>query len=114
VFPQNATGESALARLLVLVSVEVTDRWTVNGETVYRVETPAPQSIPPLRDITLAANVTETGLVREYRVAYDVERSGRPVRVVATVKYRRLGETVVEPPAWLPEAKRTVRNETAA
>ncbi len=105
VFPGNATGATSLARLLTLVDVTVTDRRTVDGRRHYRVETPARQDIPPLRNISLVATVTESGLVRNYRLSYDVERGGRQVRIVVTVAYDRLDRTTVEPPSWLPEAR---------
>jgi hypothetical protein len=113
VFPENGTGESALARLLVLVDVRVTDERTVDGATVYRVATDERQDIPPLEDIRLAANVTRTGLVRDYRVSYDVDRGGRTVRVVATVEYRDVGGTVVDAPGWLGATERATGVESA-
>lgn len=105
VFPRNATGEASLARLFRLVDVTVTDRRTVDGRRHYRVETPARQDIPPLRNISLVATVTESGLIRDYRLSYDITRGEQRVRIVVTVAYDRLDRTTVEPPPWLPEAK---------
>ena len=112
VFPANATGERGIARLFVLIDTEVTDVRTVDGRTVYRLATPATQSVPPLRNISFVANVSETGLVRDYRLAYDVVRSGRSVRVVTSTSYRALDETTVSEPPWLERAKAAVRNGT--
>jgi hypothetical protein len=113
VFPANATNERGLARLFVLIDTEVTDEWTVDGRRVYRVATPSPQTVPPLRNITLVANVSETGLVRSYRVAYEVTRSpDHRVTVVARTTYRAVGETTVPEPSWLGRAKAALRNGT--
>jgi hypothetical protein len=114
VFPSNATNERGLARLFVLVDTEVTGERVAGGTRVYRVATPAPQSVPPLRNITLVANVTETGLVRDYRLRYDVVRSGRQVEVVVRTTYRDVGETTVTEPVWLERATEAVgRGPTA-
>jgi hypothetical protein len=112
VFPENATNERGIARLFVLIDTEVTGERTVDGRTVYRLATPAPQAVPPLRNVTFVANVTEAGLVRDYRLSYDVVRSGRPVRVVASTTYRSVGETTVVAPPWLDRAREAVRRGT--
>lgn len=112
VFPANATNERGLARLFVLLDARVTDEWTVDGRTVYRVATPDPQTVPPLRNITFAANVTETGLVRSYYLEYDVTRATGPVRVVANTTYRDVGTTTVSEPPWVASARGAVANRT--
>jgi hypothetical protein len=112
VFPENATNERGIARLFARIDTEVTGERTVDGRTVYRLASPGPQTVPPLRNVSLVANVTETGLVRDYRVSYDVVRSGRAVRVVAHTSYRAVGETAVPEPPWLGRAEAALRNGT--
>ncbi|MFC7228517.1 hypothetical protein N0B31_13985 [Salinirubellus salinus] len=112
VFPENATNERGIARLFVLIDTEVTGERTVDGRSVYRLASPSPQTVPPLRNISFVANVTETGLVRDYRVSYDVVRSGRQVRVVTHTSYRGVGETTVPEPPWLGRAEAALRNGT--
>lgn len=112
VFPANATNERGLARLFVLIDTEMIGEWTVDGRTVYRLRTVGSQSVPPLRNTTFEANVSETGLVRSYSLEYDVMRSGTSVRVVASTTYRALDETTVTEPPWLERAKEAVRRGT--
>lgn len=112
VFPANATNERGLARLFVLIDTEVVGERTVDGRTVYRLRTVGSQSVPPLRNITFVANVSETGQVRSYRLEYDVVRSGQSVHVVASTTYRALDETTVKEPPWLARAEESVRQGT--
>lgn len=112
VFPANATNRRGLVRLLVLIDTEVTDEWTVGGRTVYRVETTGPGALPPLRNISFVANVTETGLVQSYQLSYEVTRSTGRVHIVAGTTYRDVGTTTVTEPPWVERAKAALRNET--
>lgn len=105
VFPQNATGERTLERVLLLADTRVRERSTVDGVPVYRVATLAPQSVPPLENLSLVAQVTADGLVRGYHLTYEADREGRRTLVDVRVTYRRVGETTVEPPPWVEVAR---------
>lgn len=103
-YPSNFTNERAIARLFTLVETTTTDRWTEDGTRYVRVASPreAPfPSLPPLQNVTLVATVTGSGLVTDYRVEYDVIRSGDVVHVVVAVEYTAVGETTVHRPDWV-------------
>lgn len=59
------------------------------------------------RNVSFEAAVTERGLVAEYRLAYTASIDGRDVRVVRTVDYGDVGNTLVDPPGWLDRAARS-------
>lgn len=100
-YPTNFTNEPAVARLFTLVATEPTDRWVEDGTQYLRVESQARATVPPLRNVTLEATVAETGVVRDYRVEYDVVRGGTLVHVTVAVSYADVGEATVERPGWL-------------
>lgn len=100
-YPTNFTNEPAVARLFTLVATETTDRWVENGTRYVRVASGERATVPPLRNVSLAATVAETGLVTDYHVQYDVVRGGVTVHVDVAVSYTDVGETTVRPPEWL-------------
>lgn len=55
-------------------------------------------------DASLTVELGPSGLVRSYRLAYDVGLDDRRLRVVETMSITRVGRTRVEPPAWFPQA----------
>jgi hypothetical protein len=68
-------------------------------------DAPTPSFVGPPRNATLTALVDGRGYVRSYRFAYDADASGisGTVRVVRRVRFRDLGATTVERPAWVDE-----------
>jgi hypothetical protein len=112
VFPDNATNTRGLVRVFVLVNTEVTSTRTTNGTTIYRVETPGPQTLPPLQNISFVAFVAETGFIRSYQLEYDVVRSAELVHIVANTTYQAVGKTTVSEPRWVDAARAELQNET--
>ncbi|MEF8868569.1 MAG: hypothetical protein V5A85_08630 [Haloarculaceae archaeon] len=111
VFPGNATARFGVARLFGSLRFDVLGRETVDGRTVYRVGVEnGSQTLSGLRNVTMNATVREDGLVTRYRLTYEVGG----LRVFVTVEFRRVGETAVEPPAWLPAARNATGVGTGA
>jgi len=57
-----------------------------------------------VRNVSFEAIVTPEGLLQSYEFRYDVDRSGRTVRVVRRLRYRNVGSTTVDRPPWYDEA----------
>lgn len=103
-------GPSAVARYLAIgegASVERTDR---DGWIAYRVRAAAPDG-----ERTVEAVVDTFGFVHELEATFPVSDRyptppGGTVRYAVT--YSAVGETTVEPPPWLAEARRVTRNQT--
>lgn len=122
--PRNAsfgavTNSRGIADLFARFRLAVTDRVERNGTTYYRLETPEPQTVPPIEDVTVTALVSERGLVRRYDVSYRIvdgaadENGG--TRVEARVRISDVGSTTVREPAWYDEARDAVAvNATGA
>ncbi len=99
-FPENASNRVDLYRLFTSMKTSLVEVFERNGTTEYHLIA-APQRVPPLRNVTLNAVVTEGGLIRTYRVAYTVGPEN--VRVVVSARYGRLGRTDVPLPDWVTE-----------
>lgn len=99
-FPENASNRVDLYRLLTSMDTSVVEVFQRNGTIEYHL-IGGPQPVPPLRNVTLTAVVTDRGLIKEYRVAYTV--GPEETRVVVTAKYLRLGRTDVTLPDWVTE-----------
>ncbi|MFC7234785.1 hypothetical protein [Halosegnis marinus] len=108
VYPDRLTNARAIERVFTLVETRRTGTVVVNGTRYARIESVANASVPPLWNVTVTALVSPEGLVREYRVAYDVTRDDGSVRSVVALSYTRVGETRVTPPPWVE----SIRNET--
>lgn len=65
---------------------------------------PTPTLTENASNATMTARISERGVVRSYRVAYDVRRGDRRLRVVERAEVRALGETTVERPEWFEAA----------
>lgn len=107
IYPTNLTNDPAIARLFTLVETDTTDQWVENGTRYLRVESPGSADLPPLRNVSLVATVTESGLVTDYRVEYDVRRNGVRVHVVVAVTYTDVGDTTVRAPDWIDRVNAT-------
>ncbi|WP_424002362.1 DUF7537 family lipoprotein [Haloarcula salina] len=79
--------------------------YVVSGDRLRRGEVGAPWSAR--RNATLAARVTEDGLVRAYRTEYTATTGGERVRVTRTVRFEEVGNTTVGRPSWYDRARST-------
>lgn len=73
------------------------------GERLYRLVGRGQPEWSALRDVTnytVVALVRSDGLVREMTINYTVFSGGRFVSYRRTLRYERIGETVVDSPAW--------------
>ncbi|WP_254535467.1 hypothetical protein [Halomarina litorea] len=104
------TGNEAVISTLSAfeVRVEAVDggyRLTASGAT--RPDGLRPPTLTRnLTNATLSAFVTGEGLVRSYRVEYDVALDGRRLHVVETSRITGVGSTCVDRPEWATEAAR--------
>lgn len=101
-----ANGD-AVARVFGFVSTSVSETEVVDGTEFVTVETAEPASVPPLRNVTLTARISERSVIRSYRVTYEVERQGQRLDTTVSLEYTDVGTTTVERPAWVENA--TVR-----
>lgn len=99
------TNRRGVVDLFTRFRFEVTGRIERGGTTHYRLATPEPRDLPPLRNVTVRALVSERGLVREYSVSYLVVRDDAATRVDVTVRFSDLGTTAVAEPAWYDDAR---------
>lgn len=63
-----------------------------------------PQLVTEPRNVRARAVVTGAGRLRQYRIAYDATLGERRVRVVRSLRFRRVGVTTVERPDWYAAA----------
>lgn len=101
VYPENLTNAQSIARVFTLVETGVVDTVEVNGTRYARLESTSNATLPPLSNVSVTALVSERGVIRSYRVTYDVSRSEGSVRATVAVSYTRVGETTVTEPSWL-------------
>ncbi|MFD1514804.1 DUF7537 family lipoprotein [Halomarina rubra] len=100
------TGDERVSALGGAFSFVVRDGPT--ADTVRLVSTglrtPAALDEPPLttdvRNASLTMVVTRAGLVRSYRLTYDVTLDERTLRVVESMRITAVGDTQVERPSW--------------
>jgi hypothetical protein len=92
-----------------------------DGTPLYRVESTGVENpeaiasqfnVESVENVSLTALVDQRGAVREYRVAYTATLGENTSRVERTTRFTALGETTVERPPWVDEAKATT-NATA-
>lgn len=86
--------------------------YTIRSETLTTpAQVPRTVYIVAPRNGTLRAVVGERGIVRRYRVTYTGTLAGteQSASVVREIRVTGVGETRVRPPAWVAEARRTVR-----
>lgn len=114
-----ATATERMFLVLAAVDTRFAGRVERNGTTLYRVEAtgvPRPdrlataESIRDPRNVSFTALVDGRGVVREYRLSYRATDPfpDRAVVIERSVRHGRFGETAVERPTWLPEARATV------
>lgn len=113
VYLRNLTNVLAVERVFTLVPTDTTGTFTENGTRFVRVESTAPTTILPLRNVTVTATVAESGVIRSYRVRYDVTREGE-LRATVALRYSNVGTTAVTDPPWLDRVGNGTTTETAA
>lgn len=101
VYPENLTNARSIARVFTLVETRMVDTVEVNGTRYARLESAPNATLPPLTNVSVTALVSERGVLRSYRVTYDVSRAEESVRATVAVSYTRVGETTVSEPPWL-------------
>lgn len=70
-----------------------------------------PVLVESIRNVTLAAVVTDEGVIERFRLAYTVRLGDRPVRVVRTARFS-LDGTRLRRPAWAANGTRTDPSRT--
>jgi hypothetical protein len=103
------------------VPTEVVDVRSEAGTTVYRLSGEGAHSGSfakagpgPVGDVTLGATVTESGLVRGFDLSYVTFLGNRSVRVDWSLRYRDVGNTSVDRPAWFDRAVDGSGNRSSA
>lgn len=109
----DASNRRGIVQLFVRFPFQVTDSVMRNGTTYYRLATSEPRALPPARNITATALVSERGLVRNYTITYRVQRGEQPTTVRVESRFTDVGATTVEPPAWYPAAPNGTDEPTA-
>lgn len=105
IYPGNLTNDRSIARVFTLVETRPVEEFEANGTRYVRLRSVPNATLPPLSNVTVTAVVSEEGLVRSYRVSYDVSRTEGSVRTTVALSYTRVGETVVVEPPWLDRAR---------
>jgi len=98
--PEIENYASSLREILLVLSIETNRTTERNGTTYYHIETPEPQNVSPLLDVTFVANVTSEGIITNYTLTYRKQELGRITDVSVTVSVEDIGNTTVERPAW--------------
>lgn len=99
--------------LATLGSFRVTNRTTVNGTAIYRLEDTritgtealaASESVRDPRNVSLTLVIDERGLLRRFVLSYTAEQAGTTLDVRLTGEHRAIGSTVVDRPRWYDRA----------
>lgn len=109
---RDSRPETFYAGLFSAVPTRLAGRTSLEGTTVFRLEAAGdqpvddgfPGDVSSVRNVTLVAHVDGDGLVRTLDLRYEGTLDGEPVRVHRTVRYRHVGSTTVERPAWYDRA----------
>lgn len=109
---RDSRPETFYAALFSAVPTRLAGRTSVEGTTVFRLEADGvqpvddgfPGDVSSVRNVTLVAHVDGDGLVRTLDLRYAGTLDGEPVRVHRTVRYRHVGSTTVDRPAWYDRA----------
>lgn len=111
VYLRNLTNVLAVERVFTLVPTDTTGTFTENGTRFVRVESTAPTTILPLRNVTVSATVAESGIIRSYQVRYDATREGE-LRATVALRYTKVGSTTVTDPSWIDQVNTTTMTAT--
>lgn len=111
---REGSARAFVSGLFGNVRTEFAGRTTADGEGVYRFATegarpdagtfPFADDVEAVDDVSVDALVDGEGLVRSLDLSYAGEHLGAPARVERTVRYRDVGHTVVDRPAWYARA----------
>jgi hypothetical protein len=100
-FPDNATNEGGIDRLLAVVDPAVAASRTVDGVARHTLSVRSDEdSTPWLEDLRMTAIVDERGLVLSYSVSYTVTRDDREVRITVEFTVTEVGSTTIARPSW--------------
>jgi len=122
-FAPVVTGISGYERVSALSSAfefEVRPGPTPGSVRLVATSLRTPSALDPptltadVRNATLQFLLTEAGLVRSYRLAYDVTLDDRTLHVVETTRITRVGRTTVERPTWFSLAVENATDAVAA
>ena len=95
--------ESLVETRLSTPTTDLTGTVERNNRTLYRVTgsgRPDWPTIGGVEEYNVTALVTLSGFVRQVDARYTVRSGTRTVEVHRVLRYSRVGETTVEPPAW--------------
>ena len=114
---QAGFAQETLGGLFASIPTELVDTRRTNGTTttgttnvttVFRLVGESATSARfakvgsgPVGNVSLAATVTEQGVVRSFDLAYDRRVDGEPVQVRWSLRYERVGSTGVPRPDWI-------------
>ena len=112
---RSLTGEPLVRRVFVAIDTRVTGVGRQDGVVSYELAaTESPHSYVPARapaldvvDVSLAATVERSGLVRRLALRYTLVRNGTRFDVTRLLAVEAVGSTAVERPAWLDSSGRT-------
>jgi len=116
---QDGHARQTVTTLFSDVPTRVTDVRTQDGTTVVALagkgatdDTFAKVGTGPVGNVTVRAEVTESGVVRSLDLSYVTFVNGQSVRVEWTVRYDDVGATAVERPPWFDRAVGANATET--
>jgi len=108
---QDGHARETIRNVFADVPTEVTGVRTVDGTAVYSVEGEGATASEfakvgngPVGNVTLEADVTESGVLRRLDLSYATFLDGETVRVEWTVRYADVGATAVDRPPWFDRA----------
>ncbi|PSQ27305.1 hypothetical protein BRD09_08790 [Halobacteriales archaeon SW_10_68_16] len=108
---QEGHARETIASVFADVPTEVTGVRTVDGTTVYRLAGEgtvegdfSKAGSDAVGNVSLTAQVTESGILRRMDLSYVTFLAGQSVRVEWTVRYDDVGTTTVERPSWFDRA----------
>jgi len=103
-FRSTLTNRGPITRAFGLVPTTAREQVVREDTRFLRIATPEPTTVPPLENISVAATVSERGVVHSYRVTYEVDRNGQRIHVTVLLRYTDIGSTTVGRPAWAEES----------
>jgi hypothetical protein len=111
VFGPSTTPRKVINRSFEAIPTRIDERRTSGDAPRYRVtgnksgpiELPFPEA-DPARDVSLVAEIDETGFVQRLELEYRTELDGEMVVIKRSVSYTDVGETDVGRPTWVREA----------
>lgn len=103
--PFDPAHQRGLHDLFRQVNTTVTGWITRNTTTLLRVEDAESAPLPPIENLSLTAEISDTGLIHTYRLTYFVPRDGTRVFTVGKLGYKNIDATTVKRPPWRSRAR---------